>query len=523
MSSSRAASGQDGGAEERVDVRRYLAAIRRSTLLIAVIVIVVTGAVNAISLNLTPTYQAQAKVVLEEDTSAVGQGDAASAQRRLATMRQLLTASRILDAAGKRLGVPRGSLSGSVKPSIDTSANIIYIAAEDADPQRAAAIANAVTEAFLADRVEVARRQLVAARQAVQQRINELSARRQSGPELEALRQRLADLGVAESAVGSDLQVAELATPPGSAVSPRPVRNAILALFASIFLGILVALGRDQLTPRIGGSRELSRILDLPVLAAIPDVPRRWRTRRVRILSGIEDEAYQTLRATLEFSAWKEADRVVLVTSAVSGEGKTTASARLGRALARAGFRTLVVSADLRRPALHAEFGLERRSGLAEILPQLESSAEPRTFQKLLDGVTNVVVAGSSDNDASGCLHVVTSGTETKRAVQLVSSQAMRVFLREIRGQDYDYVLIDAPPLLGLVDSQVLAQWSDSILLVARVDSMTLDQATELRGALDRLETSMLGIVAIGVQGESSPYYLAKRPATISSDPDGSG
>ncbi|MFP5365182.1 MAG: AAA family ATPase [Thermoleophilia bacterium] len=506
------------GDEERVDVRRYIAAIRRSALLIAVIVIVVTGAVHAISLMVTPTYQAQAKLVLEETTSVLGQGDAVSAERRLATMRQLLTASRILDAAGRRLGVPGSSLAASVKPSIDNSANIIYVTAEHEKPARAAAIANAVTQAFLADRVEVSRRQLVAARQAVQERINELSARRSGGPELEALRQRLADLGVAAAAVGSDLQVAERAQTPSSPVSPRPLRNAVLALFAALFLGILVALARDQLGPRIGSSRELSRILDLPVLAGIPDVPRRWRTRRARILSGVEDEAYQTLRATLEFAAWEHAGRVVLVTSAVSGEGKTTASARLGRALARAGFRTLVISADLRRPTLHEEFGLARGTGLAEILPQLESTNRPGASETLLRRATNVVVAGNSEDAAAGCLHVITSGTETKGSIQLVSGQPMRTFLGDIKRQDYDYVLIDAPPLLGLVDSQVLAQWSDSLLVVARVDSMTLNQATELRIVLQRLETSALGIVAIGVEGESSPYYLAKRPEKISSE-----
>ena len=512
---------RDGGEDERVDVRRYLAALRRNARLIAVVVIVITGAVNAISLSLPPTYHAQAKIVLEEAISVLGQTDPASVQRRLATTTQLLTAPRILADAGRRLGVSGASLSGSVIPSIDPNANIINVVGVDERPARAAAIANAVTDAFLADRAELVRRQIALARQTTQRQIDELSARGQGGPELSALRQRLAELGVAESTVGTDLRIAERAQTPSSPVSPRPLRNAILALFASLFLGVLIALARDQLAPRAGTSRELSTMLELPVLAGIPHVPRRWRTRKVRILSEVEAEAYQTLRAALEFSAWGDDDRVLLVTSAVAAEGKTSATARLGRALARAGHKTLVVSADLRVPKLHELFDLPRGVGLAEILMSLDSKSSTHVDPELFSRAAHVVVASQSRDGGAGCLHVIGSGAKVRDPGRLVSGQAMRAFLLDLRRRDYDYVLIDAPPLIGLVDAQVIAQWTDAMLVVARLDRLTLDHVTELRAVLDRLERRALGLVVIGVQGEISRYYVGKRPATVGGELDG--
>ncbi len=513
---------RDVGDEQGIELRRYLAAVRRNLPLIVAIVVLITGAVVALSLRLSPTYQAQAKILVEEPVAVLGSGDAVTMERRLATTRELLTARRILDAAGTSLGVDGGFLGGSVQASIDPQANIITVVGEAETPGRAAAIANAVAEAFLADRTTLVQQRIAAARQSVQQQIDEMSTRSPGGPEIEALRERLADLSVAESAAGIDLQIVEPAIPPAAASSPRPLRNAVLALFASTFFGILVALGRDQLTPRAGGPRELSRILELPLLAGVPYVRRRWQRSKARDVA-MEHEAYQTLRAALEFSAWGENDRVMLVSSALAGEGKTTATARLGRALARAGHRTLIVSADLRAPRLHEEFGLSRGVGLGEILTVLHGEPTTDMSPELFARAKKVVLAPSSGEPGAGYLHMITSGTKVKDAERLVSGGAMRTFVGEVRRMDYDYILVDAPPLLGLADSQALAQWTDTMLLVARLDRITLDHATELRAVLDRLPTRALGLVVIGAQGGVGPYYLTRRPAVASGESGASG
>lgn len=504
---------RDSGAEERIDVRRYLAALRRSARLVFALVVLITGAVVAVSLSLPSTYTANARIVLEETTSALGQSDAESIRRRLATTEQLLTSRRVRDAAAAKL--PGGQLDGDIESSVDQNANIINIVGSAEDPGRSAAIANAVADAFLSEREALDRRRIGDARRTLRRSIDELSARPGNETQIAGLRDRLNELGIAEVTAGSDLQIAERADPPSAATSPRPLRNAVLALFASLFLGILVALARDQLAPRLG-ARELSRMLELPVLIGVPFVRRGLRARRRRVLSEIEDEAYQTLRAAIEFSTSPEDDRVILVTGALHGEGKTTACARLGRALARAGSKTLIVSADLRVPKLHEKFGLPLDAGLSDMLAVLDWEAQSGVEPDLLERATNVVVAPPKGKRNPGYLHVITSGTKAKEPGRLVSGHAMRAFLEDVRRMDYDYILVDAPPLLGLVDSQVLSQWTDALLIVSRLDRITLEAASELREVLDRIETRALGLVVIGVAGEISPYYMARRPAVVS-------
>jgi capsular exopolysaccharide synthesis family protein len=236
------------------------------------------------------------------------------------------------------------------------------------------------------------------------------------------------------------------------------------------------------------------------------------------VLSGVELEAYQTLRSSVELSM--PADRrphLLLLTGALHAEGKTTATARLGRALTQAGHRVLLVSADLRVPRLHEMFGLQLGAGLSDILAVLDWDAS--TFDdELLERATHVVVAQGQGKGRRGELHVITSGTKAKDPGRLIAGPAMKAFIEHVRGLDYDYVLIDAPPLLGIADSQALARHVDDILLVNRLDRLTLETVDELRDVIDRLHLRPLGIVVIGARGEISPYYMQRRPALFEED-----
>jgi tyrosine-protein kinase len=502
--------------EERIDVRRYLDALRRNLRLIVVLVVVITGTVLALSLTLPKTYTATARVVFEEETSPLAQTDAESVRRHLATTQQLITAPRVLDAAARRVG--ERSIDSHVDSSVDDKANIINVVGKDQDPQKAADIANAVASSFLAERAKLDRARLSRARADLESQITQLQSRPGNADQIAAIRDRLSQLSVSLGSPGSDLQIAERAQAASSPTSPRPLRNTVLALFVALFLGILIALGRDQLRPRLSGTRELSRLLELPVLIGVPYVRRGFRPRRARVLSGVEEEAYQTLRATLEFSMGDEDNRAILITGGLHGEGKTTATARLGRALARAGHKTLLISADMRVPKLHEQFGLPLDVGLADMLAVLDWEAGTGIDSELLERATKVVMAAPPGKRQAGHLHVITSGTKAKDPGRLVSGPAMRSFLEEVRNLDYDYVLIDAPPLLGLADAQVLSQWTGRALIVCRLDRLTVEHVGELREVLDRLATRPLGLVVIGVTGEISPYYLTRRPAIVSGE-----
>src|SRR5829696_30066 len=502
-------------AEERIDTRRYFDALRRSRGLIIGIVLTLTTIVVLASLALPEKYQATALLVFEEATSPFATTDEGSLQRRLATTRSLLATNRVLEKAAGRLPEgARSGLGGAIKSSVDADANIIRITATYDDPNHAAMIANAVARAFLEERKRVEAERIRRAREQLEAQIPELQDAPAAGEQIGAIRQRISELSVSEGSAGSDLQVAQRAEAPSGPASPRPVRNGVLAFFGALFLAVLVALGRDQLTPRVGSARELGRLLDLPVLIDIPYVSGR-RGRRRRLLSGVELEAYQTLRSSLELAL--PSDRrphVILMTGALHAEGKTTATARLGWALAQSGEKVLLVSADLRVPRLHEMFGLELGIGLADVLAELDWDGNAPNSE-LMGRATRTVIPHFDGRGRRGELHVMPSGTKPKDPGRLIAGPAMRSFLTRVRRADYDYVLIDAPPLLGIADSQALARDVDEILLVNRLDRVTLERVNELRDVLDRLAIEPLGIIVIGGRGEISPYYLTTRPALV--------
>jgi capsular polysaccharide biosynthesis protein/Mrp family chromosome partitioning ATPase len=502
--------------EERVEVRRYLDALWRSRWLIAGIVVIMTLVVVGVSIALPNNYTATARLVLEQTTSPFGEPDEASTQRRLATTETLLTSQEVLDRAAQRVpGIDDGDdLAGKVESSVEQDANIINISATDGDPSRAARIANAVAEAFLSERQRLDREAIRRARQQLEAEIARLEGAPNADIQIGAIRDRISELAVSEASAGSDLSIAEPAEPPDAPASPRPVRNGVIAFFGSLLLGVFFALGRDQLTPRVSGPRELGRLLDLPVLISVPYVG--GRSRRRRVLSGVEVEAYQTLRSSLEMTMIRR-PHVLLLTGAVHAEGKTTATARLGRALAQAGHRVLLVSADLRVPRLHEMFGLPLDVGLSDVLTVLDWDEGP-VEDDLMSRATHKVIATDQEKERRGSLDVMTSGSKAKDPGRLIAGPAMATFLDLVRELDYEYVLVDAPPLLGIADSQALARHVDDILLVNRLDRLTLERIDELRDVIDRLHKRPVGIVVIGARGEISPYYMQRRPGLFEED-----
>jgi capsular exopolysaccharide synthesis family protein len=500
-------SEQSTWAEAQVDVRRYLGALRRNRRLMAGIVILITGTILLLSLILPKTYEATARIVLDVETGVIQTPDAETVQRRLATIDALLSSSDVQrQAADKVPGETQGSISSKVDSSVDPTANLIDISASDRDPDKAAAIANAVANTFLATQRQVEEERIGSAISSLEQQLDALG--QATGPEADAIRERITALQVEQGQAGSELQLAEAAEAPSAPASPKPFRNTILAFFAALFIAVLVALGRDQLRPAIGDSRELSRLLGAPVLAGVPYVGRRRLARSRHTMSAVEHEAYQTLRAALELSLPPGENQVILITSALHSEGKTTVAARLGQALAQAGHRTLVVSADLRWPGLHRVFDLPPEPGLSDVLSLIERAG---VSDRLLPATAHdVAFTGMSADQAP--LQVMTSGRKPPDPARLLSSRALHSFLEHLRNSDYSYVLIDAPPMLGIADVQPLAREADQVILVSRLDRVTVDNVIDMEELLRRLEVRPLGLVAIGVKSDVPPsYYLTER------------
>ena len=477
--------------DQPIEVGRYWDSLRRGKLLIAFVVLPMTALVLVLSLVLPKTYEASARIVLEDTPDLLETGG--EVERRLATLQTLVTTRNVLRAAGRRLrGENADSLEDKVRSSVDPDANIISVVATDDTAQGAAAIANGVATEFLSRRRRAERQQLARARTSLQRELDRLRGSTGARAAVEALRERLTELSLSEAAVGSELQLAQAARAPSSPSSPKPVRNTAFALIASLFLGALVALARGQLAPRISGPRELTRLAGLPLLGAFP----QSRFRRDRSPSASEREAYETLQAAIQLRLHDERQRMVLVTSAVRDESQTEVTAQLGRGLAEAGEKTLLVSADLRRPLLHKLLDIAPAPGLADIL-----AAVSRDGGDAAEMISTLTVQPGLETDG---LAVLASGNRPPNPSGLLASDALDRVVDEIRRTDYRYVLVDGPPLLGFIDGQALAERVQNVIVVSRLDRVTPDDLLDLRELLDGLSANVLGLVVLG--GETTPY-----------------
>src|SRR3954452_5364191 len=295
-------SSRRSGGEDSVEARRYLDALRRRRWLILLLAAAAVLGALVVSSWAPDRYKATASIVKQVTVGPYESVNVDALTRELSTIEQLLLSSDVLGRAAQRVhGESPGSVRGALQASVDPNANLIFVTATAGDPKRAADIANAVANTFIETQGAVVRRQYEQARAGLTQELRRVQGQPGASQQEQAIRQRLSELGVSLASAGMDLQIAEPATPPSQRSSPKPLRNAVIALFLGLFLGVLIALASDQLVPRVGGTRELGRLMDIPLLATVPYVRRR-RGRRRRVLTGKEYESYQTLGTSVRFS-----------------------------------------------------------------------------------------------------------------------------------------------------------------------------------------------------------------------------
>jgi capsular exopolysaccharide synthesis family protein len=496
--------------EQPIELRRHLDALRRSRAGIAALVIVMTAAAVGISVALPKSYKATARILYNASADPLSNPSSDVVQRQMATIGALITTPSTLLRAAPAAGFSERQLEKKVAASVDPRADIINVTATDGTAAGAQRIANAVARAFLIAQKQADLSLLASARSKLLNQLAVLNGTTSGKLEAQAIRQRLSELTVSEASAGSELKLAEAAQRPSAPASPKPLRNGIVVFFASLFLGVLLALGRDQLVPRLSGPRELTRVTDRPVLTSIPFVRRRFG-KQPTVLSAPEHESYQTLQATIRFQLPPSEQHIILVTSALEGEGKTTVTANLGTALARAGHKTLLVSGDMRHPRLHERFGLRQGPGLAEVLTALEYAGDPELAVK----VPELRELLQAQPGSRGNLHVLGSGVKPVNPARLLLSESLPLLFEQFRALEHSYILIDGTPLLGIADSQAVAQQVDDVLMVSRLDRLRTDDVIEVRDLLDRLDVIPLGHVVVGGRRTGSSYYYAERPSEL--------
>lgn len=379
---------------------------------------------------------------------------------------------------------------------------IVNIAIRAAEPTIAADVANMYAEVFVEDR----RNRSV---EALNQKIDEL--REQSGQasaELETITQRLADpttppsevtaLRVREATLVSQINnyntradefeveaalrgrgtelvtAAELELDP---IKPSAAEYGAIGFLIGLLLGLAIAVLRDTIQDRIGSEEDLAAVRpDVPVLASVPQTelgpgsgPKSFAAR----------EAFRFLRTGLRVYGLNSELRSVLVTSSVGGEGKTTAACNLARAMAATGDRVVLVDCDMRRPAVHTEFGLSNEVGLSSTV----------VGDATLESVTHFV----NEN-----LAVVPAGPQIPNPTEVLGSEQLAVLLRAIVDQA-DFTIVDSPPVLPVADALVAGQHLDGVIMVTRIGLL---RRRSLRDALRRLDDA--GVTVVGLVANAS-------------------
>ncbi len=261
-------------------------------------------------------------------------------------------------------------------------------------------------------------------------------------------------------------------------VSPNPVRNLALGAVLGLLLGVGLAVARELLDTTIATGDDVQAVTSTPILGhVISDAQAVRQDPQVALKEPTPwSEAFRVLRTNMQFVEVDHEQRMFVVSSAMPGEGKSTTASNLAITLALAGARVAVVDCDLRRPMLATRLGVDGAVGTTSVL----------IGQVKLDDALQVL-------EDSG-IHVLASGPIPPNPSELLQSQAMAELVADLR-ERFDVVLIDAPPLLPVTDSALLAAQCDGLLLVTRHGRTTRDQLAHAVERVTAVDAKTVGVV----------------------------
>src|SRR6266702_3919967 len=332
----------------------------------------------------------------------------------------------------------------------------------------------------------------------------------------EGLLTKLKEAGISEGLKSSNLRVVDPAMIPSYPARPAKARNIALAFLVGLVGGIGLALLREYLDNTVKTPDDIETLSRLPSLAVVPAFGEdRAHKRRMGIFGGsstnghekrIElvaqhlpksqmSEAFRALRTALLLSQPDHPPQVILVTSALPREGKTTAAANLAVTLAQLGDRTLLVDGDLRKPGVGRLLNMTdgKYAGLSSYLAGVSS----------LDLVT--VPHSSIPN-----LVAIPTGPLPPNPADLLPSHKSADALRQLRSQ-YKFIVIDSPPIMAATDAVILSVQTDGVLLVVRSGETPKEAFTRTRDLLASVKCHILGVVLNAVDSSAPDYYYSYR------------
>ncbi len=298
----------------------------------------------------------------------------------------------------------------------------------------------------------------------------------------------LKQVGVSAGVATNNISVVDAAKPARFPYAPSLSRNVLMGLAAGMFLGLCIVFVLEFLDDSIKFPDEVESMLGLTLMGIVPKISVKRADKSVAL--EVHDaprstiaEAYRSVRTALQFSTPEGAPKRLLVTSTTRNEGKSTTALALAINFAQLGQRVLLIDADMRNPSVHKLLGMSNDFGLSNLL-----SSESRGEQMILPTtVPN--------------LSVLTAGPVPPNPVDLLMGPKLLLLLNETASLGIDYVIVDAPPLLGIADSIVLGNQLQNILFVVQGNRT---RKSHIKSALRRLRR--VGLLPHGVVITQTPH-----------------
>ncbi|CAM3545416.1 polysaccharide biosynthesis tyrosine autokinase [Mycobacterium frederiksbergense] len=436
----------------------YLKVLRSRWVTIGVTIVATVAAAAAVSLLTTPLYQASTRLFVSTTAGAsladTYQGNRYS-QERVVSYAELLQgqtlAQRTIDKLS--LNMSASELQQNIKASVRPDTVLISVDVLDESPVQARDIANTMSDEFVS-------------------MIRELET-----PE-------------GGTTPDSRVVVEQRATIVDDPVVPKTQRNIAIGLVLGVLLGLALAIVRDLLDNTIKGRETVEGITSSGLVGQIPlDKDRRAEPAiSFDIDNSAIAEAFRKLRTNLQFLAVDDPPRIILLTSSVPSEGKSTTSINLALALSESEHNVVLVDGDLRRPTLHRYLDLVGTVGFSTVLSG-QASLEDALQKTRFPGLT-----------------VLASGAIPPNPSELLASQSARRVINDLRDR-FDYVIIDSTPLLAVTDAAILATAVDGVLMIARFGHTKRDQLTQAISALENVSARLLGVVLTMTPTRGSSYH----------------
>ena len=325
----------------------------------------------------------------------------------------------------------------------------------------------------------------------------------------EGLLQKLKEAGVTAGLRSNNIREVDIARTPGAPAEPNIPRNLVFAFALGLSSGIGLAFLLEGLDNTVRTPEQAQAISGLPSLGMIPlgsKIGAEAGAKQGLVVASSKEpvelitqarpqsqmaESYRALRTSLLLTSLGAPPKIILITSALPREGKTTTSVNTAIVLAQKGTRVLLIDADLRRPSIHKALGMGPRVGLSNVLTGGATSQQATVRSPILPN-----------------LFILPAGTPPPNPAELMASQQMFDLLAELREQ-YDHIVIDTPPTLSVTDAVVLSTRSDAVVLVIRSSQTTKPALRRTRDILTQVNARVAGVLlnAVNLNSPDYSYY----------------